>query len=323
MANRRSSKDPADQSAPKTTRSEALERREPPQSTEMARKAAAEQGRKKTASGTPVAAKPTITITKSSKAKVKARKLDAMPDRIDVRDWPYQPTLQALPPELICIGEVPAILDQGSEGACTGFGLAAVINHQLAKSGVKRFVSPRMLYEMARKYDEWPGERYEGSSARGAMIGWVRHGVCTDKLWPKDVKGSKELTPERAQEARLTPGGAFYRVTHTQVRDVHAALFELGAVYMTIMVHDGWDKPGPDTVPISYMSKGKKIKAKLPVIPRHSHAPDGHAVAIVGYTADGFLIQNSWGEDWGYQGFALLPYEDFMIHATDVWAAQV
>lgn len=35
-----------------------------------------------------------------------------------------------------------------------------------------------MLYELARRYDEWPGEGYEGSSARGAMKGWVRHGVC-------------------------------------------------------------------------------------------------------------------------------------------------
>jgi hypothetical protein len=37
----------------------------------------------------------------------------------------------------------------------------------------------------------------------------------------------------------------------------------------------------------------------------------------------GFIIQNSWGPGWGYKGFALLPYEDFILHATDVWAAQL
>ena len=116
------------------------------------------------------------------------RKLDAVPDRIDVRDWFYQPALAPLPDQLINIDLVPEILDQGSEGACTGFALAAVINFQLAHRNLinarnrERAVSPRMLYEMARKYDEWPGEKYEGSSARGGMKGWVAHGVCRPEV---------------------------------------------------------------------------------------------------------------------------------------------
>lgn len=251
------------------------------------------------------------------------RKLDAMPDRIDIRDWFYQPTLAVLPPQVVNIDRVPKILDQGQEGACTGYGLAAVINYHLAAQGINRLVSPRMLYEMARKYDEWPGENYEGSSARGAMIGWVRHGVATETEWPTNLTGAGHLDDARAQNARLTPGGAYYRVMQSQVRDVHAAIEETGAVYMTLMVHSGWDKPGPESVKISHVVDGKPTTFSLPIIKRVGHADDGHAVAIVGYTAQGFIIQNSWGEDWGYKGFALLPYEDFMIHVTDVWAAQL
>ena len=318
MSKTKRAKTPVDVSAPKTTRAATSDRRDPPSATAMATKAAILQPDKKTTTGLEVSSKDV-----PAKGDEPAHTLDAMPDRIDVRDWPYQPTLRALPHELVSIGEVPAILDQGNEGACTGFALAGVINHQLAKAGSKRLVSPRMLYEMARKYDEWPGEAYEGSSARGAMIGWTRHGVCTAKAWPPTDKGYGHLTPVLAKEAQLTPGGAFYRVNHTQVRDVHAALFELGTVYLTIMVHDGWSTPGPATRAISFVRKGKKVKAELPIITRSTHAPDGHAVAIVGYTSDGFIIQNSWGETWGYQGFALLTYEDFMIHATDVWAAQL
>jgi hypothetical protein len=251
------------------------------------------------------------------------RKLDAMPDRIDIRDWTYQPTLAVLPPQIVNIDGVPKILDQAQEGACTGFGLAAVINFHLATERIDRQVSPRMLYEMARKYDEWPGEDYDGSSARGAMIGWVRHGVASEKGWPSDLMGAGNLDDLRAKEARRTPGGAYYRVMHSQVRDVHAAVAETGAVYMTIMVHSGWDEPGPEVVRIRHAVDGKVKTIPLPIITRRGRADDGHAVAIVGYTSRGFIIQNSWGSKWGYKGFALLPYEDFMIHVTDVWVAQL
>ena len=34
----------------------------------------------------------------------------------------------------------------------------------------------------------------------------------------------------------------------------------------------------------------------------------GHAVLICGYDSDGVYIQNSWGEDWGQSGFALVTW---------------
>ena len=247
------------------------------------------------------------------------RTLDAFPDRIDLRDWPYQPTLSALPDTLVNCGKVPIILDQGSEGACTGFALAAVVNYLLAQRGIKRTASPRMLYEMARCYDEWPGEKYEGSSARGAMKGWARHGVCERELWQDDLRGRGHLDARIGQAALAIPAGAYYRVKHQEVRDVHAALAEVGIVYCTMMVHDGWSEPGKVTVTVR---DGAKTRA-LPVISRKGRAEAGHAIALVGYTRDGFIVQNSWDKSWGSSGFALLPYEDFMLHATDLWVTQL
>ena len=281
----------SDRSRPKTTRPVAKERRPP----EEAQSAAERMG----------------------------RTLDAMPDRIDIRDWFYQPPLTPLPDILVNCDSVPAILDQGNEGACTGYALAGVVNFLLRARNVERSVSPRMLYEMARRYDEWPGENYEGSSARGAMKGWIAHGVVTAKEWPIAKTGPRHLTPDLSTSARQTPGGAYYRVMHRQIRDMHAALNEAGILYMTLMVHAGWDTPGPDTVPISYVEHGNVRQRNLPIIKRKGTASDGHAVAIVGYTRDGFIIQNSWGPSWGANGFALLPYEDFLLHATDVWVAQL
>lgn len=66
------------------------------------------------------------------------RKLDAFPDRIDVRDLSYQPTLAGLPDILVNCDKVPLILNQGKEGACTGFALSAVINYMLKQRRIKR-----------------------------------------------------------------------------------------------------------------------------------------------------------------------------------------
>jgi len=274
-------------------------------------------------------ARETEPLVERSAEKATGRRLDAFPDRIDLRDWTYQPTLAALPDEIVNCADVPEILDQGQEGACTGFALAAVVNFLLHRRGAgqsaARRISPRMLYELARRYDEWPGERYEGSSARGAMKGWSRHGVCTRELWPDKLHGAQHFDQRRADEAMLTPGGAYYRVDFRQVRDLHAAIHEAGIVYATLMVHSGWDAPGPATVKLKAegVRAGKRAGMVLPVIQRRGRADGGHAVALVGYTAQGFIVQNSWGKGWGAGGFALLPYEDFMLHATDVWVAQL
>ncbi len=98
-------------------------------------------------------------------------KLTATADVPDFRDWTYQPALIKLK------SSVPkprglTILDQKDEGACTGFALAAVINVLRKRSGRPGQVSERMLYEMAKRHDEWRGYRYEGSSCRGAIKGW-------------------------------------------------------------------------------------------------------------------------------------------------------
>ena len=245
--------------------------------------------------------------------------LDTLPDSIDLRDWVYHPGLLPVPPALVNCARVPLILDQGQEGACTGFALAAVANYLLHNQGQTRRASPQMLYAMARRYDEWPGEWYEGSSARGAMKGWLRHGVAQQALWDAAL----EMTPQVVADAMHCPGGAYYRVNHRQVRDMHSALAEVGILYATLMVHDGWFKPGPAKATITYRERAKARSLTLPIITRHGRADAGHAVAIVGYAAQGFIIQNSWGANWGAGGFALLPYDDYMLHATDVWVAQL
>ena len=133
--------------------------------------------------------------------------LNGLPDEQDLRDYAYEPALVQLRGRI----EPPrgqTVLDQGREGACTGFALAAVINRLLAERSERRTVSSRMLYEMARKFDRWEGESYSGSSCRGAIRGWHNMGVCSDELAPyeagnDDGCGSSSSTAQGASASGM------------------------------------------------------------------------------------------------------------------------
>ena len=205
--------------------------------------------------GAPRAASETTGATrrKPRPAEPPPRTFDARPDTADFRDQLYQPTLIEVPTH-VPLGdyldfEVP-ILDQGKEGACTGFGLATVANYLLLRRRVlpdRLPVSARMLYTLARRYDEWPGEDYEGSSARGAMKGWHKHGVCKEASYPSCGTPDREgLTEARTSEARRCPLGAYFRVNHRDLVAMHSALSEVGVLYATCVVHQGWEQVGAD-----------------------------------------------------------------------------
>ncbi|MFH1154208.1 MAG: C1 family peptidase [Pseudomonadota bacterium] len=240
------------------------------------------------------------------KAAGKRRILNARKDTPDIRDRMYEPALIQLRPELDN-RDGTRILDQGQEGACTGFGLAAVINLLSARRSTKPFyASPRMLYEMARKHDEWPGEDYDGSSCRGAIRGWKNMGVCSEDDWAYSTDAPGELTIERAKAARATTLGAYYRL-RPEINDYHAALNEAGAVYVSADVHGGWFSPTA------------RKKDPLAVIKPSGTIEGGHAFAIVGYNSQGFMVQNSWGKGWGTGGFAVWLYEDWIETISDGW----
>lgn len=230
------------------------------------------------------------------------RAKNAQADVPDSRDLIYQPSLielkKFIDPQ---VHTRRIILDQKSEGACTGFALAAAINMMNQHAGRDIQVSARMLYEMAKRNDEWPGEEYDGSSLRGAIRGWRNMGVCEDDYWPYRVGNKKgSLTIDAAKNARQHTLGSYYRLRPI-VSDFHSALNETGVIAASAKVHRGWEKP------------------QNGIIERHDKREGGHAFIIVGYNDEGFWIQNSWGKGWGDNGVALWTYEDWIENVMDAW----
>ena len=177
------------------------------------------------------------------------------PDAADLRDRLYMPLAISLPNEFPSEADVgkflPAytaanlILNQGKEGACTGFGLSCVINYlRWVQAGLPKklaSVSPRMLYTLARRHDEYDGENYEGSSCRGAIKGWFNNGVCLEEDWPYAPEKSNPARYGFATRATENTLGVYYRVDTKSITDVQAAILQHGAVFVSSFTHQGWD----------------------------------------------------------------------------------
>lgn len=254
-------------------------------------------------------------------------KRSVRPDPIDFRDLIYRPSISVIP-TLRLIPPPPLRLpvkNQRATSACTGFALSLVVEYLLRRSGrdERAQVSPFMLYSMARRYDEFPGSKEDnGSSLRGALKGWHKHGACASSLWPKLTMPPvpKQAAEDWWPDALGRPLGAYYRIEPKQIADIHSALNEVGIVYASADTHAGWDaglarhgSPGRDDA----------LAGEIFRIEPRKGANEGHAFAIVGYTEDGFLIQNSWGKGWGTHGYAILSYQDWFENAMDCWVTQL
>lgn len=250
---------------------------------------------------------------------------DAIPDVFDERDLPYIPRLDPLVPVLDQRRGAYVMRQEGS--SCTGHAVATMINTVFAspelaqktngsKPTLKR-VSPYMLYRLARRYDEFSGDADVGSSLRGAFKGWLRHGVALEKDWPTSTSPELDLNDAQVRAAcGDQPLGAYFRINPQRLDDMQSAINELRAIAVSAAVHDGWANPIP--MQKAGMDQPIMIIRRAPT----DKLMGGHAFALVGYNRVGFLVQNSWGTDWGRNGFATLPYDDWLDNAYDAWVAR-
>jgi hypothetical protein len=253
----------------------------------------------------------------------RARRKPVKADRVDLRDWYYRPNITRAPPAWLMPHNPRVIANQGETSACTGFALAATIEYLLDRGGrpVER-ISGHMLYDMARRYDEWAGneDEDEGSSLRGALKGWSRHGASALKLWPgAGMPKASNDAEDWWLDSMRRPLGAYYRMSLDVESDLQCALMDVGVLYASALTHAAWDALNmdvaldpattPDEIPVIECLKGDD--------------DGGHAFAIVGYTNKGFIVHNSWGPKWGRGGFAILTYSDWRQNAMDCWVMQL
>lgn len=127
----------------------------------------------------------------SSSIRPEERVLDWRP-RFDPRSLTYKIAVKAPPaivdrPGRTRLWTRKAWLDQGREGACTGFGLAHCISSTPRSTEMTNEMGHE-FYIRARIDDEYPGENYEGSSVLGAMRAGQHYGYVREFWWATTLR---------------------------------------------------------------------------------------------------------------------------------------
>jgi hypothetical protein len=195
---------------------------------------------------------------------------------------------------------IGAIRDSGTEGATVGFSSAYVLQAEIrSRQGKSVTISARGIYTDAKRYDEWPGEDYEGSSASGAVKALKAVGAYLESDWPY----ARRTKPAGAKPAYNV--SAYRRLEG--VEPILEALRDGHAVFATITTTPEFTDPAKDGT----------VTIKLPL-----QLEGGTSVAIVGYDSKRgtFTFANHWGTGWGRQGFGVIKDTDLAAILQDAYA---
>jgi C1A family cysteine protease len=232
-------------------------------------------------------------------------------DPEDERDYPITRMAPAkaalLPPSIDYTDKMPPVTNQGSEGTCVGFATVDGMKEYQDQLEYKEFknLSPRYVYENARKIDVYPDDE-DGTDIRSAMKILLDRGVCYEACWPYIAHAPGTPCKDADKEAEAFKIERYSRIDSIQA--MKESLVANGPFVMSILCFDGiFGAPG-GVVPMPDPGE--------PYI-------GGHAICIVGYddSKKRFKFKNSWGSLWGDHGYGYLSYDYVNAYIMDAWSA--
>lgn len=203
------------------------------------------------------------------------------------------------PEELDLRDELMPIRDQGSQGTCYAQSAACMKEwHEKHNYGFNEYFSPQFFYNLRpNNYDDNLNND-EGMFGRDVMRLLKNYGICSEKMYPYGLIEHKDEIPENIYtEAKFNVIKAYARVN--TIEDLKMSLYLNGPALVGFPVYNYtgqmWKRRGNESF------KG------------------GHAMTIVGYNNEGFLIRNSWGELWNGTGYTTYYYKDWGAH-WEIWS---
>ncbi|MCP4156191.1 MAG: C1 family peptidase [bacterium] len=224
-----------------------------------------------------------------------------------------------LPPKVDLKQWFAPILNQEKINACTAFASTALVEYYEKRAFGNTIEGSRMfLYKITKNLLQLTGN--VGVYPRTAMEALALFGTPPEKYWPYDAdKIDTEPTAFCYAFADNYKAIDYYRLDSPtcQTQDLVDTI--------KIFLAHGLPPMIGITIYSSLLSKKMFMTGVIPFPGKNEKIVGGHCVALAGYddtkkisnlddpnatpTTGAFLLKNSWGTQWGTNGYGWLPYE--------------
>ncbi|MGB9736570.1 MAG: C1 family peptidase [bacterium] len=239
------------------------------------------------------------------------RKYGWRPDVPDQRDFLYAKIIRIpkkLPPKVDLIKYCSPVEDQGELGSCTANAIAGNIEF-LENLTKKPFEDKSRLFIY---YNERALEGHvkedSGAMLRDGIKVCAKYGACDETIWPYNIRKFAVAPSLKAYEDGLKHKIVSYHRILT-LDEMRFCLSEGFPFVFGFAVYESFETQEVARTGIVNMpGKNERMLG-------------GHAVMAVGYDdkAKRFLVRNSWGKDWGMDGYFTMPYQYLTTLADDFW----
>jgi len=202
--------------------------------------------------------------------------------------------------------KMPEVYNQGQLGSCSANALCAAIEYDLPG-----FMGSRLFLYYNERLIENTTSSDCGATLTDGIASLKKYGICNEALYPYNIeKFSQAPIPRCYQEAK------------------HHRVVNANNVKQDINIIKNWLNIGyPIVVAIEVFDEFESQQvAKTGVVPMPtatSNCQGGHAILVVGYddSKHWWICRNSWGKDWGDNGYFYLPYHYLLDSSmsSDMW----
>lgn len=241
------------------------------------------------------------------------------PDLPDFRDHRFSAllaTLQILPPKVDLRAQCPPVVHQGQIGSCTGCAVASAhLFDQMKQTAAHPFQPSRLFIYYNERSMENTVSVDAGAYIRDGLKSIAKQGVCPETTWPYIESKFAARPPKTCYEDALFHQAIEYSRIDQNLNQQRGCIAGGYPFVFGFTVYD------------SFMSDAVEATGIVPLPSQGESSPGGHAVMAVGYddAAQRFIVQNSWGVDWGDKGYFYMPYS-YLIDtdlAADFWCVRV
>jgi C1A family cysteine protease len=190
------------------------------------------------------------------------------------------------------------VRDQGSQGTCYAQSAACMKEWQEKRDyGFDEYFSPQFFYNNRfNKYDT-DTTNDDGMYGRDVMKLLQYTGICKEAEYPYGKI-----------EHRDNINKDLYITAKNHIIKSYGRIYTLDNLKKSLYLN------GPCLIGVPVYNYTDQIWLKKP----GDSFLGGHAMTIVGYNKEGFIIRNSWSEYWGNNGYAIYKYEDWGAH-WEIW----